>query len=760
MSEAQAPPSDPGHRIIGIGGATMIGVGAIVGGGVLALAGVAFAAAGPSALLAFVLNGVIALLTASSYAEMSAAFPENGGAYAFTKKVLPVSAAFGVGWILLFASVAAGVLYALGFAAYAVTAADALWRLTGDEPPTWLGGIAIRRLVASSAILAYTLVLTRRKGGTGKAETIGKLVVFVVIILGGVWALVEDPGAAAMERQTPIFAGGAKGLFAAMGYTFIALQGFDIIATVAGEVKDPARTLPRSMFLSLGVALLIYVPLLLVILTVGMPDGAHVADLARERPDTMVADAVGRFMGPVGFWLVVVAAVLSMASALFANLLAASRITFAMATDRTLPRFLGRTHGLAGIPVRGVLTSAGLMAVILVLVPDVGSAGAAASLIFLISFALTHITTLMAKRRMGGKIGPFTVPWFPVLPTAGALVCAALAVFQSLVVPEAGSIAAVWLLGGFVLFFTQFAARAEVVDARSEAVDPRLARLRGRAPLILVPVANPARARALMDVAEILAPPEGGSVLLLSILQVDEGSSEETAEVRLSSAQLALHAAILGAHRRGVRVEALVTFAEDPWNEIVRVANLHRCETVLLGLSNLDEAAQTLPIDRVIAQLGADVAILGSPPGWDVDQVREVLVPVAGAGTHDRLRARLFGGLVRAAPRRITYLRVVPEDSNVRVRLRADRTLRAAAEEEAPGSAATDIVASADFRAVIAQRAAAADLVIVGAQRPQPALGGPLVQAMGGGSSRRTIGAAAVDIARRTQGAVLIISNA
>ena len=94
--------------------ATGVGVGAIVGGGILVLAGAAFQATGPSAILAFALNGVVAVITALSFAEMSSMFPESGGAYTFAKKVLTVRAAFVVGWVLWFAYIVAGVLYALG----------------------------------------------------------------------------------------------------------------------------------------------------------------------------------------------------------------------------------------------------------------------------------------------------------------------------------------------------------------------------------------------------------------------------------------------------------------------------------------------------------------------------------------------------------------------------------------------------------------------------------------------------------------------
>ena len=82
--------------------ATGVGVGAIVGGGILALSGVAFATTGPAAVVAFGLNGVIALLTALSFAEMASKFPESGGTYAFSRKVLSVEAAFAVGWVVWF----------------------------------------------------------------------------------------------------------------------------------------------------------------------------------------------------------------------------------------------------------------------------------------------------------------------------------------------------------------------------------------------------------------------------------------------------------------------------------------------------------------------------------------------------------------------------------------------------------------------------------------------------------------------------------
>jgi hypothetical protein len=173
---------------------------------------------------------------------------------------------------------------------------------------------------------------------------------------------------------SPFFPFGATGLFQAMGYTFITLQGADLIAAVAGEVRDPGRTIPRAMFLSLGIALAIYLPLLFLMATVGVAPGGSIAEMSARNPETIVALAVKNYMGTFGFWLVVVAAILSMLSALQMNLFAASRIAHAMALDRTLPVFLGRLHDRYKTPIASILASLLTILLILLVISDVAVA--------------------------------------------------------------------------------------------------------------------------------------------------------------------------------------------------------------------------------------------------------------------------------------------------------------------------------------------------------------------------------------------------
>ena len=186
------------ERRLGLRGATSVGVAAIVGGGVLVLAGPAFIAAGPAAILAFALNGCLAFLTAMSFAEMSTQFPENGGAYTYAKKVLSVQAAFGVGWVLWFAYIVAGVLYALGFAEYAAAALADLfgWGSEGES----MGRVGTTFL-AIGAVAVYTMGLARRTSGGGRWATGAKLVVFVILIVVGLAVFLwSGPGDAVEGR--------------------------------------------------------------------------------------------------------------------------------------------------------------------------------------------------------------------------------------------------------------------------------------------------------------------------------------------------------------------------------------------------------------------------------------------------------------------------------------------------------------------------------------------------------------------------------
>lgn len=736
-------PDSSDSRKIGLFGATSIGVGAIVGGGILALAGTAFAATGPSAMLAFALNGIIALLTALSFAEMASTFPESGGTYTFAKKVLTVQAAFAVGWVVWFASIVAAVLYALGFASFAITIVQTLW----VDAPLWLNGRFAGAALAILAALLYTYSLTRSSGSGGAWVNVVKVLVFGVLIVGGGVIVFGTPAAELGSKLRPFFVFGTAGLVQAMGYTFIAMQGFDLIAAVAGEVRAPQRTIPRAMLASLGIALVIYLPLLFVIATVGVPAGESITQISTANPDTVVAVAAQNYLGRFGYWLVLVAGVLSMLSALQANLLAASRVAFTMARDRTLSYRLETTDANRGTPVAAVLATAAIVIFLIIALPDVAAAGAASSLIFLITFALAHLIAMLMRRRGRGSPNAFRVPGFPAVPGVGLITCLGLAIFQGISVPAAGVITGLWLSIGGTLFLTRFGRRAQVVDAAAEARDPELLRLRGRSPLVLVPIANPANAASMVFVANALAPPEIGRVQLLTVVEKSaldtslHGDSEA-----LEAAQRILRESLLASFAAGLAPDALTTVATERWTEIARVAQAERCESLLLGLSDFTEGKTAVNLEHLANRVDSDVVVLRAPfTGWQVTAVVHILVPVGGQSDHDALRARLLSSLWRAAQPAITFLQIVPAATAPADQRRIERSLRRYAREEVPGNPDVLVIASDDVASTVVSYARQFELVVLGLQRA--------------GRRRRVFGDVTLRVARDTNCGIIMISR-
>lgn len=705
------------RRHLGLLGATGIGVGAIVGGGFLALAGIGFQTTGPSTILAFALNGAIALLTVFSFAELAARFPRSGGTYAYARRVLTVEAAFAVGWVVWFASAVAAVLYAMGFAVFFVPFLEQVLRLAGNEPPAWLGDRLALVGYALCAVAFYAWRLTRFAVGGRQWETMGKVVVLVVLILAGFFALFTDapaPGDLA-ARFRPFFTDGFTGLLQAMGYTFIALQGFDLITAVAGEVRDAERNVPKAMFLSLGTALVIFLPLLFLIVAVGVP-GRPVAEVAAENPEILVAVAARNFMGSAGYWLVVAAGLLSMLSALQVNLIASSRFAQAMATDRTLPQRYARLTSATGTPTAAVRLTAVVAVFLLVALPNVAAAGAASSLVFLGSFALTHTIAYLARRRAGRPLG-FHIPWFPALPIAGGSACMLIGLYQAVAVPSAGVLAALWLSAGAILYALFLGPRARVVDASSEARDPQIIKTRGRRPLVLTPIANPASAPTMVSMAKALAPPDVGRVQLLSVVEWQEGPPGGELPRGIRDAQSVLGGALSTAVDVDLRPEALITLHKDPWSEIARVAEATRCEKLLLGVGELDDSLMTGPLARVIGAVDADVVILRAPPDWQPTEARSILVPSRGGRDQSPVRARLLGSLARTAPRDVAFLGVLSPSMGEGTHRRALKDLERLAWDEVGDQAHAELAVSDDVVAQVARRAGECDLLILGFHR-------------------------------------------
>jgi amino acid transporter len=432
--------------------ATMVGIGAMIGAGIFVLTGLAVDISGPAALLAFALNGGVTTFTALSYAELAAAIPRNGGGYAYVREVFSAPVAFVMGWTRWFTYMIAGSLYALGFASNFIE-----WgHLYGIDLPGPAVGYA---LLAVAALVTLNALSTEASGKGETVITIVKIAILGVFVAFGLTA-------ARTGEFDPLFSKGALSVLPAMGLTFIAFQGYDLIATVTEEVENPRVNIPRAILLSVVVTVVVY--LLVVFVAIGTL-GAEALGGAGE---TAIAQAAEGFMPtfPVlgtGASLIAFGAVFSTISALNAVVIGSSRVAFAMGREGQLPARLGRFHHRYGTPLTAIAASAVLMLVAVVVVP-IRVVGNLASLFSLLGFIIVNIALIRLRSQQPDLQRPFEVPLYPLTPILGIVCNLLLGLFID---PFTWALAIAWLAFGGVVYLVWSRRRETPRDEAAEVTE-------------------------------------------------------------------------------------------------------------------------------------------------------------------------------------------------------------------------------------------------------------------------------------------------
>ena len=710
-------------RNLGFFDATMIGVGAMIGAGIFVLTGLAIGRAGPAALLAFGLNGVITLFTALSYAELASSIPEAGGGYAFVKKVMPNWVAFVSGWMLWFAYIVACSLYARGFGAYLLEFLSQYAPSLASSIESTLGAtgaIVMFTVIIAAAFLALNIVGTH---ATGKAEnviTLAKIAILAVFIGFGIAAVVSEPSVARTNLD-PFFTTGATGVLAAMGLIFIAFEGYDLIATVSEEVKDPKRTIPRAILTSLGITVVIYMLVVFVTLAAvppegGIPTWVTIGDLG----ETGIIGAAEAFMPSFGVFLVLIGGVFATLSALNATIMASSRVAFAMGRDWMLPHKLSRLHASRKTPVLAISITGILLVAIAATLP-LETIGAASSLFFLLTFLLVNVVLIVYRRRSNDTSDQvFRVPFFPVTPVLGILTTGGLAGFLLFNDRLAAILAGVWVLVGLAVFVIFFHRRAVVADVRKTIESPALLDLkRVERFRVVVPIANPERIAPLLTIATQVAKASQGDVLALRVLQLPEVTSYGFGEPLVDDAQALLDGARRMTLGAGVSFTSVVKIGRSIADEIVSTATEYRAGLIILGYKGDEDALENSIIHHVVTRQPCDVAVVKAY-GSQAGPFRKVLLPLGGKEVHDRLKARLVHSLADREGAVITFMTVVAPSDGPAAERRAYELLERAS--ELYGVHADTLVAVGDDVAdLVVDESRNHDLVILG-MRGEPLL--------------------------------------
>ncbi|WP_395679896.1 amino acid permease [Dokdonella sp.] len=408
------------RRVLGVWQLTAIGLGGIIGVGIFVLAGQQAALnAGPAVALSFIIAGIASAAAALCYAEFAGLIPVTGSAYTYSYATLGELIAWLIGWDLLleYALIVAAV--ASGWSGYVLNLLDVI----GVHLPVALQGAPdsgegrVFNLIAALVAMGVAVLLTLRTEWGARANTLIVAVkVVAVVIVIAVGAFHVDP--ANWHPFVPERIVGAdgvghygwQGVVTAAAVVFFAVFGYDTLTTAAEEAKDPQRDLPRAILLSLGVSMALYITITLVL--TGM---VSYTQLGNDAPVAQAFQALGmKWIGAA----ISATAVASILSVIFAFMLAASRIWFALSRDGLLPGWFANVHPRYGTPHRPTLALGVFTALVAGFFP-LGEVAKLVNIGVLSAFIVICGAVLILRRRKPDLPRAFRTPWVPVVPVVG-----------------------------------------------------------------------------------------------------------------------------------------------------------------------------------------------------------------------------------------------------------------------------------------------------------------------------------------------------
>jgi amino acid transporter len=366
-NRSEPEPSTKTTKSMNVWSVTSMGIGAMVGAGIFALLGTAAQVGGGETYVAFIIGGVIALLSGYSYAKLATLYPEAGAITAYFDHAFGTGRLAGtLSLIYLITLVATVAMVAKAFGAYATPL------VVGGASRLWIDGFASTIVI----LLALLNIAGSRLVGKAEIVLVGiKLTILAVLMVAGTIGMIGKPSA---EHLHP----SVMSLISCVGLTFFAYAGFGTMANAAGSVPHPEKTIPRAIFLAIGVVIVLYVGLALIVL------GSLSASQIAQHANTAVAVAAEPVLGHAGYIIVSIGALLATASAVNAYIFAAMKIAVALARAGQLPRMFDQPIWRKG--TRGLIL--GIGGVLLALnIFNLSALAHIASATFLIVYLAVHV---------------------------------------------------------------------------------------------------------------------------------------------------------------------------------------------------------------------------------------------------------------------------------------------------------------------------------------------------------------------------------
>ncbi len=615
--------------------ATLIGVGAMIGAGIFVLIGIAAGVAGPGLILTFSLNAMIALLTAMSYAELGSCYHDAGGGYLWVKEGLPKWNGFLSGWMSWFAHAVACSLYALGFGAY-FTHVLAEFSIT---LPNW-GFLSPQKLLAASVAILFAYINFRGASETGKIGnlvTIAKIIILIIFISFGLELMLRKGD----WRTTfsPFLPNGFSGVFKAMGLTFIAFQGFEVIAQSSEEIKNPKKNIPRAVFFSLIIVVPIYI--LVAITAIGTVQSGDMKPwdyLALQKETALVNVARNFFVG--GGVLLLIGGVISTVSALNATIYSSSRVAFAMGRDRNFPSFFSKVNPKNFTPQWSILISLFIIVLMAVSLP-IEAVASAADIMFLLLFLQVNLAMISLRKKRKDLDRGYITPLFPYLTIIGILLLLFLAIYMFKYSILAWIVTIIWSAIGLVMY-RFYASKREIEHIRKVRTLEQISKKEYN---ILVYVSDESIIESLSYVALAIAKKYAANLIFLYVIELNEGEKLKS-DIKLTErANELIQKAQNLAEESAIPSKAIIKISHRISRGIYDTFIEENCNFILMdrkkSRSFLERFFYSV-IDSVLQKSTNEVGILNGE--IKPEKIKNILIPFGG-DIHTQLAAEIAPAL-------------------------------------------------------------------------------------------------------------------
>jgi APA family basic amino acid/polyamine antiporter len=488
IEQSIADTQEPEHQLrknLGPLDLMVFGIGVTIGGGLFVLTGVAANLyAGPALSLSFVIAAVACGLAALCYAEFASTVPVAGSAYTFSYATIGELVAWVIGWDLMLEFIVGAAAVAGGWSGY-------LQNVLAGTPLQIPAAVAnttdgVMNLPAGVLVLVLTGVLILGVKLSSRVNQIAvavKVAVALLFVVAGIFFVKaanlspfipasqpsQSAGSGLKQPLIEVIFGlqsltyGWGGIVTGAAVVFFAFIGFDVVATTAEETRNPSRDVPIGIFGSLAVCTLLYCGVTVVLTgmqsyrTIDPNDPAPLSTAFTSAGHDTIANiiAIGAAVG-----IVVVVLIL---------LLGQTRVAFAMARDGLLPRVFAKVHPTYRTPYVMTIT-VGILVAILATFTSIGVLAELVNVGTLFAFILVSIGVIVLRRNRPDLHRAFRVPLVPVLPVAATLICFYLMLNLAV---ETWIRFAVWMLIGFVVYFTYGYRNSRVGRGEQPVSDPQ-----------------------------------------------------------------------------------------------------------------------------------------------------------------------------------------------------------------------------------------------------------------------------------------------